>query len=56
MIKGTIYLDNEYDTERLIALLANNGYTVQTKKVHGFDLFSMEYQIKYKRKDEFEEP
>jgi hypothetical protein len=56
MIKGTIYLDSEQDTEHLVTLLTNNDYVVQTKRVHGFDLFSMEYQIKYKRKDEFDEP
>ena len=52
MTKGTIYIDGEVDAERLITLLANNDYTVQVKKVFGFDAFCTEYEIKYKRKDE----
>ena len=52
MIKGTLYIDSEVDAERLITLLAKNDYTVQIKKVFGFDAFCTEFEIKYKRKDE----
>lgn len=55
MIKGTLIIDGNMDMERLVSLLANNGYTVQIKQEEGADLFGMQYQVKYKRKDEWDE-
>ena len=55
MIKGTIYIDGNMDMERLVNVLADNNYTVQVKRVEGFDCFTMQYQIDYKRKDDLDE-
>lgn len=54
MTKGTIYIDNKLDAERLVTLLADNGYTVQITVTHGYDILETEYEIKYKRKDEYD--
>jgi len=55
MIKGTLFIDGAIDMERMITLLADNGYTVRVKLEEGFDAFLREYRIDYKRKDEFDE-
>lgn len=55
MIKGTIYIDGNMDMERLVTLLANNGYTVQVKQEEGVDLFGIQYRVIYRRKDEYDE-
>ena len=55
MLKGTLYLDGEMDTERLVILLANNGYRVQIEQVEGFDAYSRQYRIRYKREEEYDE-
>ena len=56
MTKGTIYIDGNMDAERLVTLLAMNGYTVQVKVEEGVDVFGIEFRIDYKRKDELDEP
>ena len=41
--------------ERLVSLLTDNDYEVRVKRVEGFDCFTMQYQIDYKRKEDFDE-
>ena len=55
MIKGTLFIDGAIDMERIVTILADNGYTVRVRQEEGFDAFSREYRIDYKRKDEFVE-
>lgn len=55
MVKGSVVIDGNMDMERLVTLLANNGYTVQVKQEEGVDLFGVEYRVSYKRKDEYDE-
>ena len=55
MIKETLYIDGNMDMERLVSLLTDNDYTVQVKRVEGFDCFTMQYQIDYKRKEDLDE-
>lgn len=55
MTKGTIYIENNYDAERLVTLLATNNYEVRVKHEHGIDPFSLTFRIDYKRKDEFDD-
>lgn len=55
MIKGTLYLYNSIDMERIVTLLAKNGYTLQVKEEEGLDAFCMEYRVDFKRKDEFDD-
>ena len=56
MIKGTLFIDGAIDMERMITLLADNGYTVRVKQEEGFDAFTRQYRIDYKCKnDEFDE-
>ena len=57
MIKGTIFIDvdGSMDMERLVRLLADNDYEVRVRRVEGFDCFTMQYQIDYKRKEDMDE-
>lgn len=55
MIKGTIYIDNNFDAERLVTLLATNKYEVRVKQDQGIDAFSLVFRIDYKRKDDFDD-
>ena len=55
MTKGTLFLDGAIDMERITTILADNGYTVRIKQEEGFDIFTRQYRIDYKRKDEFDE-
>lgn len=55
MIKGTIFIDGSMEMERLVSLLTDNNYEVRVKRVEGFDCFTMQYQIDYKRKEDFDE-
>ena len=55
MIKGAIIVDSYTDMERLVTLLTDNRYTVQVKQTEGIDVFCKEYEIKYKRRDEWDE-
>ena len=55
MTRGALYIDSNMDMERLVTLLANNGYKVQVRQDEGIDAFSMRYRIDYKRADEWEE-
>lgn len=56
MTKGTIFIENNLDAERLTTLLATNGYTVRYRQVEGFDAYTFTFQIDYKRKEEDDEP
>ena len=56
MIKGTLYISNNLDAERLVTLLAMNGYEVRVKAVETIDAFSLEFRIDYKKKEDFDEP
>lgn len=51
--KGTLYINDQIDAERLITLLAKNGYKVQVEILDSIDDFDIEYKIKFKRKDEY---
>lgn len=55
MTRGVLYIDGNLDMERLVTLLANNGYKVQVRRDEGIDAFSMQYRIDYKRRDEYDE-
>lgn len=55
MTRGVLYLDGNLDMERLVTLLANNGYKVQVRQDEGIDVFSMRYRIDYKKTDEWDE-
>ena len=55
MIKGTIFVEGEYDMREIVSLLTRNDYTVQVKWVDGIDAFHMEYRIVYRR-EENDEP
>ena len=55
MTRGVLFIDGNLDMERLVTLLANNGYKVQVRRDEGFDAFSMQYRIDYKRRDEYDE-
>ena len=49
--KGVIFVEGEHNMKELVDLLTRNDYTVQVKWVDGVDAFSMEYEVKYRRKD-----
>ena len=55
MTRGVLYIDSNMDMERLVTLLANNGYKVQVRQDEGIDAFSMRYRVDYKRKEEYDE-
>ena len=55
MTRGVLFIDGNLDMERLVTLIANNGYKVQVRRDEGIDAFSMQYRIDYKRRDEYDE-
>lgn len=53
-MKGTIFVDNSVDAERLMTILTNNGYKVKAEKLDSLDWLYAEYKITYKRREEME--